>query len=260
MAIMTNRQLVQECKRMAGMSGDIEKKANNIVYYKNRFGYVLSGQGDYYTKVLATQWGNAKRAGKTKNYFVTQCKHWFGRYVVDCSGMIVEAYRAFDPKFTDKSANYFYNSYTSEHGKISTLPEIPGVIVWKNGHIGVYIGEGLVIEARGYAYGVVVSKLSTQKWTNWGKLKNVTYTESTKPKPEFARELKYKSSSLMRGTDVKALQNLLTTAGQSVGAIDGIFGKRTRNAVKSYQRIKKLKVDGIAGEKTIISLGGVWKG
>ena len=256
MAIMTNRQLVQECKRMAGMDGEIDKKANSIIYYKDRFGYVLSGQGDDYTKSLAIQWGNAKRAGKTKYYFVTQCKHWFGRKVVDCSGMIVEAYRAFDPKFTDKSANYFYNSYTSERDKISTLPEIPGVIVWKNGHIGVYIGEGLVIEARGYAYGVVVSKLETQKWTNWGKLKNVTYSETTKPKPEFTRELSYKK----RGTDVKALQNLLSEAGQSVGAIDGIFGTKTRNAVRSYQRIKKLKVDGIAGKKTITALGGVWKG
>ncbi len=258
MAILTNNQFIEECKRMAGANGNIEKTINNITYYKERFGYVLSGQGEIYSKELAEKWGNAKRANKSKSYFVNTCKHWFGRRVVDCSGMIVEAFRAVEPKFGDKTADYFYNSYCTERGNIKTLPELQGVVVWKKGHIGVYIGGGLVIEARGYKYGVVVSELSTQNWVNWGKLKDVLYTEQPKAKPIFNRLLKY-NKNMMRGNDVQALQTLLTAAGQAPGAADGIFGKKTLSAVKSFQRAKKLTVDGIAGENTITALGGKWE-
>ena len=43
----------------------------------------------------------------------------------------------------------------SEKGSIDTIPEIPGLAVWHKGHIGIYIGNGEVIEAMGSRYGVV---------------------------------------------------------------------------------------------------------
>ena len=52
-------------------------------------------------------------------------------------------------------------------GDISTLPDIPGVLVWKNGHIGIYEGNGHVIEAKGHAYGVVRSDLKATAWKKW---------------------------------------------------------------------------------------------
>lgn len=62
-----------------------------------------------------------------------------------------------------------------------------------------------------------------------------------------------------KGEDVKALQILLIgnncTCGSS-GA-DGDFGSATEAAVKNYQRLKKLAVDGIAGPLTWSSLLGV---
>ena len=259
MAKLTNAQLVNECKRMAGADSAVEKKSGGITYYRKRYGYVLGGQGETYTKQLAEKWGNAKRVGKSKNYFTKDCYRWIGRRVVDCSGMIVEAIRAYAPDYGDRTANYFYTNCCTERGGIKTLPELAGTIVWKKGHIGVYIGGGLVIEARGYKYGVVVSQLSTQRWTNWGKLEDIVYTATTKAQPVFTRELKYKSP-MMRGDDVKVLQTLLAAAEESTGAVDGIFGKKTRQAVKSFQRGHNLKADGIAGEKTISTLGGVWRG
>ena len=73
MGILTSKQLVDECRRMAGMSGSLEKRSGKITYYKERYGYVLGGQGHDYNKELANQWGKAKRAGKSAYYFVTQC-------------------------------------------------------------------------------------------------------------------------------------------------------------------------------------------
>lgn len=57
-----------------------------------------------------------------------------------------------------------------------------------------------------------------------------------------------------RGTDVTYLQQRLTAKGYGGGAIDGIFGQKTLEAVKAYQAEHGLKVDGIVGVKTWDSL------
>ena len=42
-----------------------------------------------------------------------------------------------------------------ESGDISDMPDIPGIGVWHNGHVGIYIGNDQVIQAMGTQYGVV---------------------------------------------------------------------------------------------------------
>ena len=54
----------------------------------------------------------------------------------------------------------------------------------------------------------------------------------------------------MRGSDVRSLQTMLNALGYSCGRADGIFGDRTKAAVKSFQRRNGLKVDGIVGPAT----------
>lgn len=63
-----------------------------------------------------------------------------------------------------------------------------------------------------------------------------------------------------RGDDVKLLQRELNGDGFDAGKADGVFGSGTESAVKRCQEANKLTVDGIAGKKTIIALGGIWKG
>ena len=53
-----------------------------------------------------------------------------------------------------------------------------------------------------------------------------------------------------RGSAVMDLQTRLASAGFSPGPIDGIFGPRTDGAVRSFQRARGLKVDGIVGPLT----------
>lgn len=62
-----------------------------------------------------------------------------------------------------------------ERGRIYSLPEIAGTLVFMPGHVGVYIGGGKVIEARGFNYGVVETKLSARPWETWGKCPWVKY-------------------------------------------------------------------------------------
>ena len=68
----------------------------------------------------------------------------------------------------------------TEKGAINTIQNIPGLVVWKNNHIGIYIGDGYVIEARGHDYGVIKTKLEDNAWLKWGKLPWVEYATSTK--------------------------------------------------------------------------------
>lgn len=61
------------------------------------------------------------------------------------------------------------------------------------------------------------------------------------------------------GATVKTLQRLLNYRGGTSIAVDGSFGTGTRNAVKQYQAMKHLSVDGIAGDQTWASLLGTVK-
>ena len=60
------------------------------------------------------------------------------------------------------------------------------------------------------------------------------------------------------GEAVRTLQQLLTAKGYACSA-DGIFGPKTKQAVKAYQSAQKLNADGIVGEKTMARLWGVAK-
>lgn len=118
--------------------------------------------------------------------------NWLGRRVTDCVGLI-KSYLWFDGSdgkikynaLTDKNANDMYY-LAKEKGTINTMPEIPGLCLWKKGHIGVYIGAGQVIEAKGTRYGVVKTPLKgvgANTWTHWLKCPYIEYVEEAKSEP-----------------------------------------------------------------------------
>jgi lysozyme family protein len=53
---------------------------------------------------------------------------------------------------------------------------------------------------------------------------------------------------------IKNYQILLSKKGYDVGVIDGIMGKKTREAIKAFQRDNHLVIDGIIGNKTLAIL------
>lgn len=59
-----------------------------------------------------------------------------------------------------------------------------------------------------------------------------------------------------QGLLVRRLQEALAGAGFSPGAIDGIFGPQTREALIRFQNAKGLTPDGIAGPATWAALRG----
>lgn len=109
--------------------------------------------------------------------------HWIGGRTADCVGLI-KGYGWLNPDthqveygtngMPDIGADSMYRS-ASEKGTIDTIPEIPGLAVWHEGHIGIYIGNGKVIEAMGTQYGVVETNLAGRGWTHWLKIPYITY-------------------------------------------------------------------------------------
>ena len=76
----------------------------------------------------------------------------------------------------------------TESGDISSIPEVPGLGVRMNGHIGVYIGNGEVIEAMGTAYGVVKTKVAGRGWSKWLRIPNIQYVKKQDVKKETKKD------------------------------------------------------------------------
>ncbi|MFA5676315.1 MAG: peptidoglycan-binding domain-containing protein [Christensenellales bacterium] len=218
-----------------------------------KWGYVLSAQGEMYSLATAEYWAKTRNkpsafAGTAYSYYVEACARWFGHFVADCSGLIIAAFRSIVPKYQDQKADTLFSRCT-ETGTIKTIPEIPGLIVWKKGHIGVFVGGGYVIEARGYKYGVVKTKVSGRPWTHWGKLKDIIYES------EVDIMINKSSSAAV----IKAWQTALIDAGFQEGMdvkLLGQWGSRTEAATKAFQKAHGVPQTGYVDGATAAAMFG----
>ncbi len=112
-------------------------------------------------------------------------ENWLGKRTADCVGLI-KGYSWYDVAdqttilvsngMPDIGADTMYENAT-EKSTIDTIPEVLGLAVWKEGHIGVYIGNGQVVEAYSTTTGVIRSELADGGWTHWLKIPYITYME-----------------------------------------------------------------------------------
>ncbi|AKL96604.1 hypothetical protein CACET_c31600 [Clostridium aceticum] len=176
---MNNLGLVEHCKKALS----------------ERWGYVWGTFGQVLTENLLQQ-RLRQYPTNVGNFQQFIRQNWMGRRTADCAGLIKSYlwWNGGNIKYdvaTDASANMMYNR-ASEKGAIGTIPEVPGICVWKDGHIGVYIGEAKVIEARGTTQGVIQSPLKgtgSAGWTHWLKCPYVDYIEKKEEEtPEWAIE------------------------------------------------------------------------
>lgn len=170
-----------------------EKNNYDLVAYAKHaadahWGYVYGTYGSVLTNSLlrAKIQQHPYEVGRYEE-FIRQ--NWMGRRVTDCYGL-VKGYMWLNTQTNEieygvgapvENANGAHASAT-EKGPIRSIPEIPGLVVWKPGHAGVYIGDGWVIEAKGTKYGVVRTKLSETRWVEWHKVPYITYYDAP-PQP-----------------------------------------------------------------------------
>ncbi|MDD5018580.1 MAG: peptidoglycan-binding protein [Eubacteriales bacterium] len=173
----------------------------------------------------------------------------------DCSGLIVAYLLENGYIGSDTTANglYFNHCAAIEKSGLTAGDLVFRKYTTKNKmyHVGVYIGDGTVVHAKGRDYGVVREPLLAVNWNRYGRL-HVFADESADA--VYSRKLKNTGRPYMQGDDVRAVQTALKSIGFDPGGIDGIYGSKTEKAVKAFQTARGLEVDGIVGPKTWAAL------
>lgn len=213
-----NIGLVEYCKAQLGKP-----------YWYGTFGHKASEE--LYNR-LATQKGtkqsilNFKKETYTKDY---------GLKVHDCSGLIkgylfCDTPESFASKYDLAIDTGITYSNCKEKGLIKSIPEIKGLLVFKPGHVGVYIGKGKVIEAKGHAYGVVETELSKGDWRTWGKCPFIEYIKESEENPMIQKLIDKYTEEVVE----KALVKLIETVNDD--------GKEAKWATEEFEEAKKLEI------------------
>lgn len=159
----------------------------------NDWGYIWGQSGDIWTK--------AKQDAATRETTKQYGNKWIGHHVADCSGLFHWAFAKLGG-YMYHGSNTMFLKYTTANGTLKSGKRtdgkelVPGTAVFvynktdaKYSHVGLYIGNGYVIEAASTQSGVIKSKVSNSKWTHWGELKGVDYGTKPEPVPEGYAEV-----------------------------------------------------------------------
>ena len=274
-----------------------------------KFRQALSEQWGYIWGTAGESWTAAKQKELEKTTDDDRAQgrkygsKWIGHKVADCSGLFSWAFKQLGG-YMYHGSDTMYRKYCAQKGELKkgkctdggTLKPGTAVFVWngrKYSHVGLYVGDGTVIEAMSTLNGVTTTKVTATKWTHWGELAGVDYAgnnsqlhdrcdQSSKGNFDSCNvaivtqigdldncaiihnsELKLQenvSRPVLRkgnkGEVVKRLQEMLLQLGYDLGpcGADGDFGKCTEAAVKRFQRDRGLEADGICGPKTYAAL------
>ncbi len=231
-----------------------------------KFRQALSEHWGYIWGTAGEAWTAAKQKELERNTDADRAQgrrygsKWIGHKVADCSGLFSWAFKQLGG-YMYHGSDSMYRKYCTQKGELkkgkrtdgATLKPGTAVFVWngkKYSHVGLFIGEGTVIEAMGTMSGVTTTKVTAGKWTHWGELVGVDYANNLElMESATSRPIIRKGS---KGSAVTELQAMLLKFGYDLGpcGIDGDFGKSTDAAVRSFQTDHRLTVDGICGPAT----------
>lgn len=172
---------------LSGYENPKTKNAHDLALFAKRaknagWGYVWGTYGEVLTARAFQQ--------KLKQYpaeigaekeFISE--NYLGKRTADCVGLI-KGYLWLNPEtkrieygrggHADVGADGMFEK-AKEKGTISSMPKIQGIAVWQKGHIGIYVGDGKVIEAANTRAGILETRLSAGTWTHWLKVPGVRY-------------------------------------------------------------------------------------
>lgn len=156
--------------------------------WENNWGYVWGTYGSVLTQSLF-DYKLQQYPDGVGNYEQFIRENWLGRRTTDCVGL-VKGYGWLDASdgtikyatngMPDYAADQMYRAAVgagADNGTMANIPEIPGLVLWMEGHTGVYIGNGYAVEAMGTRYGVVRTEIANRGWQAWYKIPYITYLD-----------------------------------------------------------------------------------
>lgn len=153
--------------------------------YAKKWGYVYGTYGEVLTESILTIKISQFPEQVGDNAELIR-RHWLGGRTADCIGLI-KGYAWFncDTGQIEYRSNGVRDTgsdpmldMATEEGTIDTMPDIPGIAVWMDGHIGIYVGDGQTIHAANTELGVIMTPLAQSGWTHWLKIPYISYPES----------------------------------------------------------------------------------
>lgn len=219
----------------------MSKTINDLVNFMEnavaeKWWYVWGANGEVFTEELKQklikQFSNPDTSENpyNKNYYENLFKSHKGKHVADCSGLIT----AFVGIENDKTAQGFYN-YCSIKGTRNNYNGSVGYLLFDQDgstmvHVGVAVGNNMVIHSKGSSYGVVKESIGS-RWTHYGVLPDVNTFASV-------------NSSYIASTspllEICWLQSRLNYHLNISLVVDGEYGATTAGAVVSYATKKGL--------------------
>ena len=243
-----------------------------------KWGYIWGTAGESWTTVKQKELEKTTDADRAQGR--AYGSKWIGHKVADCSGLFSWAFKQLGG-YMYHGSDTMFRKYCSSKGELkkgkrtdgATLKLGTAVFVWngkKYSHVGLYVGGETVIEAMGTINGVTTTKVTATKWTHWGELQGVDYSDTgtetasgTGSQGSFLNgsssmsqgDATHATQTLRKGSKGSAviiLQTQLLKLGYDLGpcGIDGDFGKSTDAAVRSFQSDHRLTVDGVVGKNT----------
>lgn len=200
-----------------------------VAHAKSKLGtpYVYGAKGEVLTK-SKFEWLKKTYPGKV----LSSDSSKIGKVCTDCSGLVSWC--------TGKIRNSSeYKNKAKKVYPISSISAAPiGAAVWHQGHIGIYIGGGEIIEAMGSKYGVVKTKVTSRNFTHWFLICDIEYKKDADNKKYYPQ---YKGSTV---SIVDALKSLGLDSSFSyrskIAAANCISGYKG-TAAQNHEMLKRLK-------------------
>lgn len=184
-----------------------------------------------------------------------------GRLAYDCAQLTRSAMKQAGIALVSGANSQWQKTAFVCKGEIADMPQGLLCLIYredddgKKHHTGVYMGDGYVVHARGHDYGVVWEKLGKSRFTHFGVPAGLYSDQELR---DAGIDPSGNVPTLRRvstGELVKSVQEYLN---YKIGAgltVDGVFGSKTEEAVKAFQRAHGLTADGVVGPKTWAELG-----
>lgn len=200
-------------------------------YYPGTF---IHKEGSPMASVKASKLIEMFKKMATEKWKYVAGSHKYGE--VDCSGAFYYAYKQLG-SYMYHGSNTIWRNYTTEKGEIGKIDLVPGMAVfkcrswtssqasnsWYNKdpgdvyHVGLYIGDGMVVEAKGTKYGVVTTKINT--WHMAAKLKNTLYDVNEQDEEQKEAFIQSKIGMVNIGSGWLNLRKDMSTSSERMGKL-----------------------------------------